>query len=142
MDQDFNEGRRTLLWWMLSLPLFSLFNNLGSVLPPKVEAAGKRYFLDEFHIAGFQFYDGIDLIDSIGVREHFNLKIEPTNQYDSFAVEVLRGDIKIGYIPRRYNRHIFRLLEQGATVLAEATEVDPLEDPWRMLKLRIWLIGL
>lgn len=144
MNVDSLLRRRNILKSFLAVPFFivpsrtvasPILAKPESVAPPPV----KYYDIDEFHVAGFQFHDGENVIDDIRPGERFTLRPEPDNPYDSRAVEILRGPDKLGYVPRKYNRHIFRLLRQGARLHAEAMTVHPDEDPWRMLEVRIRL---
>jgi len=67
------------------------------------------------------------------------LRREPRNPYDSFAVEIIRGDIKLGYVPRTDNIHISRLLGQGARLTCRPVHVDPHTVPWEMVKAEVVL---
>jgi hypothetical protein len=41
-------------------------------------------------------------------------RAEPTNPHDSFAVEIMHGPAKLGYLPRYCSRQISRLLQADA----------------------------
>ncbi|MFP3870970.1 MAG: HIRAN domain-containing protein [Syntrophobacteria bacterium] len=49
--------------------------------------------------------------------ERLALTPEPDNPYDRFAVEIHWRSVKMGYVPRSDNRHISRLLRQGADLV-------------------------
>lgn len=63
--------------------------------------AGVNFRLDEFHKASVQEGDEITLTP------------EPTNPHDPSAIAVLKGDLKIGYVPRRLNKDILVDMQAG-----------------------------
>ena len=71
-----------------------------------------RNFL-ECHIAGFTYYDGLDVIEELSLGTTVNLKLEPDNPYDPNAVAVYYEDTKLGFIPRVKNHTISQLLHFG-----------------------------
>ncbi len=97
------------------------------------------YLLNRFHIAGFPFYHGMGVIRGIREGDLLQLVAEPTSPHDRYAVEVYRGRHKLGYVPRSDNRHISRLLRQGARLRCEVIEADPEDSPWHMLKVVVSL---
>ena len=132
-----DETRRNLLFWMLTLPFAPLWLERGG--RGIAAALPTRYALNEFFVAGFQFYPGPDRIAGFLSAERFALIPEPENQFDRFAVRVEREGEKIGYIPRTQNQTIHHLLQQGATLYASATEINPNGPTWSMLKVQVWL---
>ncbi|HND21753.1 MAG TPA: HIRAN domain-containing protein [Acidobacteriota bacterium] len=133
-----DEQRRLFVGWLATLPFWSLV--WGVAQAAQVEAAGPQeqwYQLNEFFVAGFQFYEGVDLIEDIKIGDRFELIPEPENAYDSLAVRIEYQGVKIGYIPRRENKTLHLLLRQGAKLHAEAIYVAPEEMPWEMLELRV-----
>ncbi|HNH85306.1 MAG TPA: HIRAN domain-containing protein [Acidobacteriota bacterium] len=133
-----DEQRRLFVGWLATLPFWSLV--WGVAQAAQVEAAEPQpqwYQLNEFFVAGFQFYEGVDLIEDIKVGDRFELIPEPENAYDSLAVRIEYQGVKIGYIPRRENKTLHLLLRQGAKLHAEAIYVAPEEMPWEMLELRV-----
>lgn len=70
-----------------------------------------------FYIAGFSYWDGLDVINELKVGAVLNLEAEPTNVYDPKAVKILYNDTMLGYIPRTENREISKFLQLGHTDL-------------------------
>lgn len=66
-----------------------------------------------FHIAGFSYWDGLDVIDELKIGTKLKLKAEPTNGYDPKAVKIMYKDTMLGYIPRTDNRDISKFLQLG-----------------------------
>lgn len=67
------------------------------------------------------------------------MSAEPDNPYDRFAVEIFYKGVKPGYVPRTDNKHISRLLCRGANVACRIEEVNPINDPWDMVKAKALL---
>ncbi len=126
--------RRTFLRAFLSVPALG-----GAFKLPSPPAGEPAVLLNQFSVAGFRFYDGPRLIGRIRVGERLTLVAEPDNPYDEFAMVILRNGRKLGYVPRSDNRHLSRLLRQGATLTCEVAAADPTEVTWQMLKVRVWL---
>ncbi|HKK44847.1 MAG TPA: HIRAN domain-containing protein [Balneolaceae bacterium] len=104
------------------------------------DSDGPAYLLNKFYVAGFQYYKGPSIIDSIGQGEWLQLKADPANEYDRFAVKILwDGEFMLGHVPHTDNRHISRLLQQNVSLYCTATEVNPKKETWEMLKVEVWL---
>ena len=76
--------------------------------------------LMDCHIAGFTYYNGLDVIDELVLGTSVNLKSEPENPYDTNAVSIYYGDTKLGYVPREKNKYICDLLFFGHEDIIEA----------------------
>jgi hypothetical protein len=105
----------------------------GAAAPLQAEPAQRQTIVGRFSVAGFRYYRGPELIVRIHAGAPIRLIAEPENPYDPMAVRVDLGSEKLGYIPRRENQAISRLLLSGARVNARVAEVHPEEEPWRML---------
>ncbi len=121
---------------------------LGLLALPVIRAAGGpllvrqpvvRYRLDRFHIAGFRYYSGPSLVARLRPGDRLLLQAEPDNPHDPQAVEVYWGNDKLGYVPRRKNSALCRLLAQGAPVEGRIRAVDPGAEPWEMVEAEVLL---
>lgn len=65
------------------------------------------------HIAGFTYYDGLEVIDHLTLGAVVTLKSEPENPYDPDAVAVYFEERKLGYVPQAKNSYISQLLYFG-----------------------------
>lgn len=70
-----------------------------------------------FHIAGFTYWDGLEVFDELTVGTELVLEAEPTNGHDPNAVKILLEDTMLGYIPRGENEEISKFLQLGHTDL-------------------------
>jgi hypothetical protein len=122
--------------------LFSF--ELSLVLPrlfwQKAPAATAVYELERFHIAGFQFHEGPELIEDLQVGAELHLVREPENRHDARAVAIHFGAAHVGYVPRECNRTIAQLLDQGAPLFCLITDVDPVADPWHAVEVAIRVV--
>ena len=76
--------------------------------------------LVSFNIAGFSHYDGIDVINELGLGKNVTLAIEPDNPYDPEAVAILYEGKKLGYIPKDKNSLLSMLIFYGHGDIFEA----------------------
>ena len=76
--------------------------------------------LQDCHIAGFTYYNGLDVIHELEPGVSVNLQSEPDNPYDPDAVAIYFGEVKLGYIPRVKNNLISNLLYFGYGDIMEA----------------------
>jgi hypothetical protein len=97
------------------------------------------YLLNKFYVAGFQYYKGSSLINKMIAGEELELRAEPENNYDKFAVSIHRKGVMVGHIPRSDNKHISRLLQQSAELTCKVKEVHPGRETWKMCKVEIYL---
>ena len=109
---------------------------IGGALP---KPEPPRLVLDRFWVAGFRYYEGLALMHALRCGDALTLKPEPTNPYDERAVEVLWRGRKLGYVPRRQNAVICRLLGQGATLPAHIHSLQPEMEPWEMVEVEVCL---
>ena len=72
------------------------------------------------HIAGFTYYDGLDVIENLKLGAPVTLKAEPDNPHDPDAVAIYYEDAKLGYVPQAKNSVISPLLYFGHGNIVEA----------------------
>lgn len=70
-----------------------------------------------FYIAGFTYWDGLDVFDELKIGTTLTFEAEPTNGYDPNAVKILYKGTMLGYIPRGENEQISKFLQLGHTDL-------------------------
>lgn len=76
--------------------------------------------IDDFHLAGFAYYDGLDVIEELKLGQNVELVKEQNNPYDEKAVAIYYKDKKLGYIPESHNSIISTLLYYGHGDIFEA----------------------
>jgi hypothetical protein len=93
-------------------------------------------------LAGFKYYDGLDVIDRLKIGARVTLALEPDNPYDPNAIVVSFEDKKLGYIPQAKNDLLSQLLYFGYTDILEArisTVNLEASDPERQFRLTVKL---
>ncbi|MGX7350367.1 restriction endonuclease [Enterococcus canis] len=78
-----------------------------------------RFFMD-FHIAGFAYYDGLEVIEELKLGTVVTLVGEPDNPHDPDAVAIYYQGKKLGYIPSSKNTMFSTFLYFGHSDLFEA----------------------
>lgn len=69
-------------------------------------------------LAGFRHYEGRDAWPALKVGDRLELMREPDNPYDANAVRVRWRGRMLGYVPRRNNAAVARLMDGGAALEA------------------------
>ncbi len=133
--------RRAFFKIIAALPLTALLARPTTAAQwPKAPVAPSPLLLNRFSIAGFPYYDGPALIRRLRPGAQLRLTREPRNPHDPFAVKIHRGRANLGYIPRADNKHISRLLAQGARVACRVVEVEPGQGGWQRVGVGVWLV--
>ena len=71
-------------------------------------------FLIKVHVAGLDYIDDIDeIFPKIEVGDRLDLFREATNEYDKHAILVKYRGEKIGYVPRKDNYVLSKLMDGG-----------------------------
>jgi len=94
--------------------------------------------LANFHIAGFTYWDGVDVFDQLKIGQELQLKADPENDYDPRAVAIYFGDVKLGYVPRDSNREIRKFLDCGHDLFeTKISQVSPDAHPEAQVRVVI-----
>ena len=119
-----------LVWGVaLLLALFAFCAKAGDV--------SANLLLQDSPLAGFQFHAGKKLWPQMRVGDALVLVREPENAYDPLAIRVEWHSQHIGYVPRRENRDIARLLDRGARLSARISRLAESRDPWARVRFEI-----
>lgn len=95
-----------------------------------------RHYLD-FHIAGFTYWDGLDVMDEMKLGTPVDLKLESDNPYDPNAVALYVKGKKIGFVPGEYNSELSKMMYFGHGDIFEAfiNAVHPDKHPERQFRV-------
>ena len=93
--------------------------------------------LQDSPLAGFQYHAGKQLWNEMKVGDALALSREPDNPYDARAVRVDWRGQKLGYVPRRENADIARLMDRGAKLEARISRLVESRDPWQRVRFEI-----
>ncbi|WP_434980444.1 HIRAN domain-containing protein [Daejeonia sp. YH14] len=90
-------------------------------------------------VAGTSYQNLTDIEEKIILNESkLELKREPKNEYDEFAVAVFFEGHKLGYIPRSKNQTIARLMDAGKQFYAKV-KAKEWEGKWLRLDMEVFL---
>ncbi|MDR0971550.1 MAG: HIRAN domain-containing protein [Bacteroidales bacterium] len=92
-----------------------------------------------FHIAGFTYWDGVDVFDDLKIGKELFLEAEPNNSFDQYAVKILYKGTMLGYIPKGENVEISKFLQLGYTNLfsVKVSRVNPESNSERQIFVTI-----
>jgi hypothetical protein len=127
--------------------LHSLLGGLSIGLSQRVYAkilpsqSRRRLILQESPLAGFQYHRASAIWPFLREGEPLHLKREPTNPHDRHAVAVWFRNEHLGYVPRRENRTLATLMDQGERPQATLIRLLDEENPWRKIRIRVELIS-
>jgi hypothetical protein len=112
------------------------------LLTPKRATSPTKTCLLQFHVRGFQYYHGTELLPLMNAGELLKLVREPKNKFDEYAIALHYRDKKIGFVPAEKNEVLSRLMDSGSVRLrAEIIEVDEAADHWEALYAAVYLVG-
>lgn len=93
--------------------------------------------LQDSPLAGFQYHAGKAVWPQLRVGDTLALVREPDNPYDAKAVRVEWQGRKLGYVPRRENADVARLMDRGQRLAARITRLAEARDPWSRVRFEI-----
>ncbi len=100
----------------------------------------KETFLIDTHIAGTTYIDNIDQISENLIKgTRLNFFREPENKHDKLAI-VIKDDEgnKVGYVPRKNNEIIARLMDAGKLIYGIVEDKERLGN-WLKIEMQIYL---
>ena len=101
----------------------------------------RRLVLQESPLAGFQYHRASAIWPFLRVGEPLHLRREPSNPHDRHAVAVWFRNEHLGYIPRRENRTLAGLMDQGEQLGASIVRLlDEEHNPWRKIRIRVEIL--
>ena len=95
-----------------------------------------------FHIAGFTYYNGVDVFENLKIGAQLKLKAEPENPFDPNAVAIYYQEEKLGFVPKDENEMLRKFLNLGYTDLFEAkiSQVSPDAHPEKQIRVVVRII--
>ena len=112
-----------ILVWVWALPLHA--------------QVAAHILLQDSPLAGFQYHAGKTLWPQMQVGDALTLVREPGNVHDARAVRVEWRGHKIGYVPRRENADVARLMDGGQLLEARIVRLAEVRDPWARVRFEI-----
>lgn len=88
-------------------------------------------------LAGSQYHALPEVVSQIRVGDTLTLKREADNPYDRNAIQVLWQGHLLGFVPRRENKAVARVMDREEPLIARVVALQPAETPWRRLRFEI-----
>ncbi len=102
-------------------------------------ATDARIIVQQSPLAGFQYYDGKALWDTMRTGDTLTLIREPQNPHDANAVRVEWRGQPLGYVPRRENSDVARQMDRGAPVKARIVQLKEARNPWQRIEFEVYV---
>lgn len=110
---------------------------LGQLSYRQAQSYRKIYLFQSF-VAGFRFYNGMQLLHLMGINDPLELRREPENKHDKFAIALYWQQEKIGYLPAEKNELIARLIDaQALPLIGFITHINYEVKPWENLAMAV-----
>ncbi len=111
---------------------------LGKKPATAAASSNREILLQSSLVAGFQFYEGKRLWNSLRPNDTLQLVAEPENPHDDQAVKVMWNDSQLGYVPRHDNTAISQMLHRGQILIARIGEMQESAYPWARVTMDIF----
>jgi len=110
-------------------------------MPLSLLLTKRKVYLLQCFVAGFRHYKGMELLNEMEVNDFVELRREPDNEYDSFAIALYWQQEKIGFLPADYNEVIARLIDaQALPLLAVITHLNREVKPWENVVVAVYFL--
>jgi hypothetical protein len=91
----------------------------------------------EFAIAGWQYYQGGQVISQMMAGDEISLKPDPLNPWDAYAVEISnKQGVKLGFIPRELSRAVYNHIVSEIPLNCIVINIDE-GDKFHPVKIRL-----
>lgn len=119
----------------LSSGLLAALSKAGGL---SISILPKDILVLETIVAGTSFRKLKEVEPQLNNKIKLELKREPDNKYDKFAIALFFEKNKIGYIPKESNEVIARLLDAGKPFFA-TIEAKEWEGNWLRIEVKVYL---
>lgn len=100
-------------------------------LPVSVTKDFRKIYLLQCFVAGFRYYEGMQMLDTMKEGDLLELVREPNNEYDDCAIALHLQGRKIGFVPSSVNEMLSYLLDADAlSLFAVITHLEKNTQPW------------
>ena len=102
-------------------------------------ATDVRIIVQQSPLAGFQYYDGKSLWNTMRTGDALTRVRDPQNPHDANAVRVEWRGQPLGYVPRRENGDVARQMDRGAPVKARIVQLKEAHNPWQRIEFEVYV---
>lgn len=115
-------------------------SGMGFFSVADVAAKQKVYLLQSF-VAGFRYYKGMELLLHMHEQDIVELRRQPDNEHDEFAVALYWQQEMIGFLPAASNEMIARLLDAKALpLIGIITHLQHGAKPWENVAVAVYFL--
>jgi hypothetical protein len=126
--------RSDFLQRLVAISGFGSFN-LQTLIPKR------KIYLQQFFVAGFRHYKGMELLQSMEENDLLELRREPDNEHDDCAIALYWQQEKIGYIPAGFNEMLAKLIDaQALPLLGMITHLNRQVKPWENVVAAVYFL--
>ena len=103
----------------------------------------KKIHLDNFHIAGFGYWQGCEAFEHLKIGTQLDLIREEDNRFDPYAVAIYYEEYKLGYIPRGSNHDISKYMDMGLDDIYDVriTRITPDVHPEQQVEVIVYIVN-
>lgn len=83
----------------------------------------KRTIIYSGYIAGLAYYEAANIYHFIKEGQSLTLKRDFHNKYDQNAIEIWQGNFKLGFVAKRDNQVLARMMESGINLQAVVKKI-------------------
>lgn len=110
----------------------------GLVLPTNSFLKSKKIKIYDNYVQGLNHYHFHKIRDIIKEGDEVQLKREPENLYDSFAIQVNKNDFRLGYLSAFENIVMANLMDSGAKLTAFISQKDLKQKVYHWLAVEVY----
>jgi hypothetical protein len=112
-----------------------------SALPKEWIVTYDKFYLLQCFIAGFRYYEGMELLNDMKEGDMLELVREPENEYDANAIALHWNNRKVGFIPAMHNETIAKLLDAEALKMhVEITHLKHEAQAWENVAVAVYFL--
>jgi len=95
----------------------------------------------EGEVVGLQYYNAEDLVGIMKEEEILTMKREPENKFDTRAIAIYYNEHKIGYMAKRHNKIMSKMLDTGhGNFEAKISYLYGEEYPYLTVEYEVWSV--
>lgn len=101
----------------------------------------REIFLLDISVAGTGYCEQIeDVYPKLEINTILQLRRDPDNPHDEFAIGILYEGIRIGWIPRKLNTVISRLMDAGKAFFCRVSSLHEEDDHWKNIECKVYMV--
>jgi hypothetical protein len=113
---------------------------IGTGTSTSLQPFSREIFLLDITVAGTNYCDTIHEVESMLVPETVLRMIrDPKNKYDHNAIGIWYDDTRIGWVPRKLNLIISRLMDAGKAFFCRIESIESIND-WVKIEGKIYMV--